>query len=1048
MNAVTNPLTDSNQQDDPFANEVAMNAAADSGTINLSTHFPDGSPRPERLSEDTTYEEFLQWFEDSAMQGQMENYYSHRPEEMNALSENSPGYERNEAGRYVNDKGEALYYFTGPDYENEKKNGAGLNATADYVTMDEIQKRYEEDTVLHKHFDSFEQYQSYIMDRQDLIDQGVIMDKWERSNQLWHDTFMRTRDGRGGPNAQYMADILEGERRRVEEAELAANQQLADSYGIETNITDDNGNTLRWNGSGYSLIERYKEDDKWGRKLTMAAASYIMTAGLAPALSGALGAAGGKAAASAISNLATQYMQNGEVDWSKALMSAATAYGGTALSESLAGSGVFGDIGAQITDFGDGIVSGGGNILLSAMQAGGMSLVTQLVQSGDIDWKDAAMAAAMAGGTAALQGFLADIGKEGSESDVLQEIQVTAKHKGTLVGEDMYQLDNGTVIYAPADGNTSVLGNMTDLDLDGDGQITGNDLQEIQANNYEWKDPDALNQFGPDDYNQHPQNNGGIGRQYYVDEQGRVHSGSSIAPDGEGGFYNKLDGTKLKSLTGTYDEAEGLYLFEDENGNIVSVADNSGNVVANYDVETKTWLDANGEVNEEYHNFLDGKYTGSGNISNVENPFSISKEQYDAFSGGELMDDMWSQRGSDGFLRLTDGDMEALVAKFGTGAELEAYFQANGMGVHYSSESGWVLEANVDTSEGIYGLNHEGGYIADIEGNASGISTNYTNPDGTVANPTTENPFNKETDTDTSSNPTGENNDSPDTGENNDSPDTGRPGGGNTDDTGGTGPDGTTGGQSTEGGNNDSLGDTGSGGDTGGGDTGTPDFSTMTPAEIAAWWQSQNGGGASGGGSTGSGTGDNTSGNTTGNGGDGTTTGTDSGAGGDTGTDGGGAGTEKPGGGGDGATDTGGTGGGDGASGGDGTGAGGDGTGTGGGDTGTDTGTGTGTGGGSGTDGGTDGTTGGGSGGTDGGGTGGTTGGTGGGDGGGGEGGGGSGGSGGNGLGMFAGIAGGSGGSTTKWGPLLQGYQFKAKPRPAPTTGQRMFSELWKANKL
>ena len=161
------------------------------------------------------------------------------------------------------------------------------------------------------------------------------------------------------------------------------------------------------------------------------------------------------------------------------------------------------------------------------MQAGGMSLVTQLVQSGDIDWKDAAMAAAMAGGTAALQGFLANIGKEGSESDVLQEIQVTAKHKGTLVGEDMYQLDNGTVIYAPAEGDTKILGNMVDLDLDGDGQITGNDLQEIEANNYEWKDPNALNQ--PEFIDNGSGREGFVeGTEYYVSEDGTVYQREDV----------------------------------------------------------------------------------------------------------------------------------------------------------------------------------------------------------------------------------------------------------------------------------------------------------------------------------------------------------------------------------------------------------------------------------------------------------------------------------------------------------------------------------------
>ena len=334
--SLSNPLTDANQEDDPFANEVAANADADSG-INLETHFPDGSPRPERLSEDTTYEEFLEWFEGSAMQGQMESYYSHRPETMNALSENSPGYERNEAGRYVNDKGEALYYFTGPDYDNEKRNGAGLNADADYLTAYDIKAEYEKDRVLQETFGDWGTYWSYINDRQNLIDSGQLLDKWDRSNQLWHDTFMRTRDGRGGPNGQYMADILEAERRRVEDAEVALNAQLAQQYGIEPTMTDTNGNILRWNGSGYSLIERYKEDDKWGNKLAWGAAGMILTAGLSPALIGALGSTAGSAAASAISNSAMQLMQNGNLSLQEAIMAGAIAALGDVVAKQLGG---------------------------------------------------------------------------------------------------------------------------------------------------------------------------------------------------------------------------------------------------------------------------------------------------------------------------------------------------------------------------------------------------------------------------------------------------------------------------------------------------------------------------------------------------------------------------------------------------------------------------------------------------------------------------------------------------------------------------------------
>lgn len=337
MNAFANPLTEAPQEEDLFVNEVAMNAAADSGTADLSAQASVESSRPDMLSADTTYEEFLAWFEGSGIKDAMEDYYSYRPGLMNALDENTPGYERNEAGRYINENGEALFYFTGPDYNTEYKNGAGLNADADYLTGAEIKSAYDDDRVLQETFGSFDKYWSYINDRQNLIDSGQLFDRWSAVNQLWSDTFMRRRDGRGGPNGQYIADIITAERQRVEAEQRSLNEQLLQQYGIQTNITDTNGNQLRWNGSGYALIERYKEDDKWGRKLSFAAAGAILTAGLSPALTGLLGSTAGSAAASAISNSAMQLIQDGKLSLSEALMAGATAALGDVVAGQLEG---------------------------------------------------------------------------------------------------------------------------------------------------------------------------------------------------------------------------------------------------------------------------------------------------------------------------------------------------------------------------------------------------------------------------------------------------------------------------------------------------------------------------------------------------------------------------------------------------------------------------------------------------------------------------------------------------------------------------------------
>ena len=75
------------------------------------------------------------------------------------------------------------------------------------------------------------------------------------------------------------------------------------------------------------------------------------------------------------------------------------------------------------------LLDNGGDILTSALTAGGMSLVSQTVKPWEIDWKDAAIAAAMAGGTTALQGFLSDNSKADAEGEVHEEITVTAQSK-------------------------------------------------------------------------------------------------------------------------------------------------------------------------------------------------------------------------------------------------------------------------------------------------------------------------------------------------------------------------------------------------------------------------------------------------------------------------------------------------------------------------------------------------------------------------------------------------------------------------------------------
>ena len=283
-----------------------------------------------------------------------------------------------------------------------------------------------------------------------------------------------------------------------------------------------------------------------------------------PRLSSALGAAGGNAASTAIVNLAKQYMMTGDLDFEDALISAALSYGGSELSDLLKNSSVVSEFASKFDSL-TGEFASGGNILTSAIKAGGMSVVSQMVKDGEIDWKDAALAAAMAGGTAALQDFLSDIGKSGSESDVLQEIVVTAQRKGTQVGDGLWMLDDGTVISDT--GN--VVGNMTSLDLDGDGLLNGNDLAEIDVN-HDFVDP-TYNGPGFID-NQDGTRGFREGGTYYISEDGVVHQRDDVKyiDGGPNGTYlvRDADGNEFYVRDATF-TGEGR--FVDENGNYVAV---------------------------------------------------------------------------------------------------------------------------------------------------------------------------------------------------------------------------------------------------------------------------------------------------------------------------------------------------------------------------------------------------------------------------------------------------------------------------------------------
>jgi hypothetical protein len=633
-----------------------------------------------------------------------------------------------------------------------------------------------------------------------------------------------------------------------------------------------------------------------GKAGVIAAAGFIAGPAITSALTPALGAAGAKAASAAIVNMAKQYVTTGELDWGDALLAAATSYGGAQLSEALNGSGVIGDIGSQINDFGNSLMEGGGDILSAALQAGGMSLVTQMVQEGEIDWKDAAIAAAMAGGSAALKGFLADIGKSDAEADVLEEITVTAQRKGTQVGEGLWQLDDGTVISDT--GN--VLGNMDNLDLDGDGVLNGNDLQDIDVN-HDFVDPNPNeNIYGdvdlaPPDSTTNPT---AFTKEWANERYGSLSESQTVAAMQRDGFTDEQIDAYLE---GRYDDIDAI------NPNIVTHA---GGWVENmeqpYTLEYRDgrhYIIMDGKlkaISEDAYTDLYADLENGGDWQQTMNDYGVTSggevfggyDEYGRpiYNQSEMVDDWITLDGTqppvtapiDDFTEETPETENPQTSTEQESADGDANNDNPTGDPNDSTEQGQGPTGGGETSEqggdgsgGMFG----GGGLPSSSGSTGGSSGGGNTGDGTVGG---------SGDTGAGGESTGVNDNSAGTGDNNT----------NNGDGSGNATDGTDN-SNTDGSNVGGEGGTGSGGGSGagtgtnvGGNTGE----TTGGSGAGSGTSGETGGGATTGGSTGAGAGTDTGTNGGSNGGDntggstGAGTGSGTGAGSGGGSGGGGAG--------------------------------------------------------------------------------------------------------------------------------------------------------------
>jgi len=503
-------------------------------------------------------------------------------------------------------------------------------------------------------------------------------------------------------------------------ATYADNQEAVDAlaakYGITTTYTDDDGQVWGFNGSGLSQTRFVDTSIDFGG-IIMSVAAGAMTGGvLAGPLTSALGSVGitGSAATAAvqgISSAAAQLITSGEVDLKQALISAATGYAGDKLGNALAAStevdGVIGEISNTVSSTVDTLktlTETGMPIVDAAIKAGGMSMLTQLVSTGDIDLKEAAVAAVIGGGIEAFNQFNTNMDKLGvpedeymadlAEYEEFQQAAINADIKDPFLNPNYTTVGDGLMVNAA--GNVfnyagDNLGNMSTLDTNNDGMLSGTDLQQIEVTATKVSVYDNLDPT----------------LRHYVDADGNIRTDVSGISRETGGIVAS-DGTEL--FEARYDN--GKLLVADETGAFNTIRNNDGSIYGTYDAETGQWVGADGKALDSSV----GEYmaTKSGVIGSAQIDTGMTKTEYEQMSGPELFDDYFVQRGGDGQLALGDTEMQELVNRFGSGEAFEEWLQENNYGVHYSSGTGYVFESGVDTSEGIYGFMGNDSTIASL----------------------------------------------------------------------------------------------------------------------------------------------------------------------------------------------------------------------------------------------------------------------------------------------------------------------------------------------
>ena len=270
---------------------------------------------------------------------------------------------------------------------------------------------------------------------------------------------------------------------------------------------NDDGDVFRFNGS--SFVRTY-ENPRGGLVDTLLPAVPLMvaTAGAVGPLAtqigtlsgGAISGAAAQAAAAGVVNAATQLATTGSLDIGQALTAAAIDYGGTALGDFVASNTEINNVLGQVRDVAQefqSFLETGNSIADAAIKAGGMSALTQLVTTGEINIEQAALSAVIAGGSEAFNKLKLSLAEAGVEEDdymsslaemeEFQQAAIDADIKDPFLNPNYETVGDGSLVHNTITGevfsvtDNKSLGQFDSLDSNSDGVLSASDLSEIEV---------------------------------------------------------------------------------------------------------------------------------------------------------------------------------------------------------------------------------------------------------------------------------------------------------------------------------------------------------------------------------------------------------------------------------------------------------------------------------------------------------------------------------------------------------------------------------------